>query len=321
MKNFFKSVTDFINRDVEKLLLLKNEDKYFVKNINLNMQREEIKIQQFKNFEYNIQIDKDKIRNKDCIILFIFNNNLNESINDKLIQLFQILDLCSESNVNSITLILPKIPYQRHDHSSKYTIPFRKNIIQHIHEKVDTLITSHIHNEEFINKNLVNVKYFDLFANNINNLELNSNNIVLVGPDNGSNKMVSEIADKIKSKYIIFKKIRKDTNIQLYSPSDNYDPQKTYIILDDIISSGKTIMKTIELLNSKGVTKIYVYVIHLDVNNVKKLFKKLKKKKIKKLIVTNSINLEEYNFYNFIDTIDIRELIIKAALTSLENKY
>lgn len=84
-------------------------------------------------------------------------------------------------------------------------------------------------------------------------IKKNVNQPVLIGPDNESEQWVAEVADKVGAPFIILEKTRRgDRDVEVSVPQvekfKNYNP----VLIDDIISTARTMIKTVGHLSQAG---------------------------------------------------------------------
>ncbi|SEW15435.1 ribose-phosphate pyrophosphokinase [Aliiroseovarius sediminilitoris] len=86
---------------------------------------------------------------------------------------------------------------------------------------------------------------------------------VLLGPDSESQQWVAEVADLAGRPYEVLRKIRTgDRQVEVSVPDNALLRAGTPVILDDIASSGRTLVRTIERLVSAGTRAPVCLVIH-----------------------------------------------------------
>ncbi|MFA6031293.1 MAG: ribose-phosphate diphosphokinase [Myxococcota bacterium] len=91
----------------------------------------------------------------------------------------------------------------------------------------------------------------------------NMPNAVLIGPDGESSQWVSDIADRAGVAYQILTKIRRgDRDVDVSLPSIDAARSRTPIIVDDIASSGRTMIETLNHLRRLGLPPAVCIVIH-----------------------------------------------------------
>lgn len=88
-------------------------------------------------------------------------------------------------------------------------------------------------------------------------------NAVLIGPDGESSQWVSDIADCAGVAYQILTKIRRgDRDVEVSLPSIDATRNRTPVIVDDIASSGRTMIETLDHLRQLGLPPAVCIVIH-----------------------------------------------------------
>lgn len=88
-------------------------------------------------------------------------------------------------------------------------------------------------------------------------------NPFLIGPDEESAQWVSETARDINAPYATLKKIRhSDRSVTVSAPDMATIGDRTPILLDDIISSGQTMLEAVRLLQAQGIAHSICVAIH-----------------------------------------------------------
>lgn len=88
-------------------------------------------------------------------------------------------------------------------------------------------------------------------------------NALLIGPDSESSQWVSDIADRAGVAYQILTKIRRgDRDVDVSLPSIDAARSRTPVIVDDIASSGRTMIETLNHLRQLGLPPAVCMVIH-----------------------------------------------------------
>ena len=84
-------------------------------------------------------------------------------------------------------------------------------------------------------------------------LEENTTKPLLLGPDSESEQWVAEVAELAKAPFEILKKVRSgDLNVAVSVPQVDAYKEHTPVLIDDIISSGRTLLSTLEHLKKAG---------------------------------------------------------------------
>lgn len=91
----------------------------------------------------------------------------------------------------------------------------------------------------------------------------NVTNAILIGPDSESEQWVSDIANRADLPFQILNKIRHgDRDVEVSLPNINFARDRTPVIVDDIISSGRTAIETIGHLKNLGLQAPVCVAIH-----------------------------------------------------------
>lgn len=112
--------------------------------------------------------------------------------------------------------------------------------------------------------------------------------VFLVGPDAESEQWVSQISSHSGHSFIVGDKQRYgDRDVVVTLPDLTRFQGYTAIIIDDVISSGQTILKCIEVLEKQGINSIQCAAVHgINANNIDQ---GLLQSGLTQLITTNTI--------------------------------
>lgn len=187
--------------------------------------------------------------------------------NDKLIELLLCAKTARQFGAKRITLVAPYLCYMRQDFASHPGEAISQPIIgRFLADLFDDVITvdPHLHRISFLQQaipltNALALSATDAIARFLKN---NLDHAVLLGPDCESRQWVSAIADKTGFDYAVAKKTRRgDTRVEVSLP-DMDCRNRPVIIVDDMVSTGRTIAQAAKLLQSAGAGDIYCAVTH-----------------------------------------------------------
>ncbi|MGX7582472.1 ribose-phosphate diphosphokinase [Candidatus Vidania fulgoroideorum] len=258
-----------------------------------------------KNFKYSLLVKKKKFKNneifvdikhkkkiKNIFFLFKFSKNINEEIIEMLMVLYIIYK-------KKISMFIPYFPYSRQDKKEKnknncISFSFMLFILKCF--KINKLITVDIHTDKIFNNfglNILNLKT-TMFIKKI----INNKKITVVFADFGCFRRYFKIIKYVK-KFIIFEKKRNKKNVKLnilYKQNVN----KKILIIDDLMDSGKTILKIRNYLkNNFLINNINIYITHLIAK--KKIIKKFYKNKIYTTDTFYKKKIKNVNVYSVYD--------------------
>lgn len=254
----------------------------------LNVELVNVELRTFSDGESKIRINAD-LSEKKCIIV----QSTFPPVDSNYLQTLMMVSYCKSSGAAEVIPVIPYMGYARQDRSFLDGEVVTMSLIAKLFDcfGIKDLVTIDIHSLKalsYFQSNIVNLTSIPLLARYaLSNLELK--NAVVVSPDQGGSDRVKLFADIIKSPSLCMRKIR-DRNtgqITIYDDLDLDVAGSDIIILDDMISSGGTIMKAIEILKKNKSGRIIVMCVHALSDE--SALDKLRKTGIFDLISTNSI--------------------------------
>ena len=172
-----------------------------------------------------------------------------------------------EIGARRVGLIAPYLGYMRQDRRFEAGQAVSARLFaQFLGESFDWLVTvdPHLHRiarlEEVFPIPAVRAVSAPLLANWI---KTNRPDAVLLGPDSESQQWVAEVARLAGRPYEVLRKVRTgDRQVEVSVPDSAVLRDGTPVILDDIASSGRTLVRTIERLVAAGTRAPVCLVIH-----------------------------------------------------------
>jgi len=251
----------------------------------MNANYSELELKKFPDGEINIRFKKD-LKNKNVLLIQSFYENINEKIVEILFAYYSAKDL----GAKKIKLLALYFPYFRQDKrfikGQGISIKSMSKIFC-VFDKI-FVVEPHLHRIKKIKQILPHgkrISVIPLIANYFKNLKIND--FIFVGPDSESSQWTKNVAKILKKEYFILRKKRygsRNVKIKLNKKIDIEN--KNIVIIDDIISTGGTMLKTIKELKKLKPKQIYCVGIH-GVFADKKILEELEKEA--KIISTNTI--------------------------------
>lgn len=208
-------------------------------------------IRRFPDGESYVKINSD-VKNKKVIIICTLNHP-----DDKILPLYFLAKTVKDLGAKHICLVAPYLAYMRQDtrfqEGEGITSEYFARLISFF---VDELITidPHLHRISKLSE-IYTVPTKVLHASNLISdwIKNNIDKPVLVGPDSESEQWVSEAAKNAHAPYIILQKKRKgDTEVEIEVPHVEKFMEYTPVLVDDIISTARTMMETVRHLKTAG---------------------------------------------------------------------
>lgn len=185
---------------------------------------------------------------------------------ENMMELFFILDTLSDMNVEDITVVSPYLGYSRQERRFKE--------VECISAKATAKLIQSMGVKHLISINLHEESICDLYDIPVDNLsampsiaEYIRNNHddkkpVILAPDKGAENFAKEIAEILDTDYDYLEKVRLSPEVVKTKTKSISVENRSVIIVDDIISTGGTIVNAIDILKKQGAKKVDVVCVH-----------------------------------------------------------
>jgi len=230
------------------------------KRLNIRIINPEVRI--FADGESKIKIES--VENKQCIII----QSLYPPIDRHILQLLMMIQKCRKDKALKTIVVIPYMAYARQDKAflegEVISISILAEIIEYF--GVSRVITIDIHSESSLSyfgniiKNISAIPVLAEYA--LQNVFLN--NVLIISPDFGGLKRAQKFGEIIQREVTFLKKTR-DRLTGMVSIEDVLDfkvKDKDVILVDDMISTGNSIIKACEVLRKNGAERIFVICSH-----------------------------------------------------------
>lgn len=255
-------------------------------------------IRQFPDGENYIRIDSD-VQDKTIFLICRLDHP-----NKKILNIFFLSHTLKKLGAKKIFLISPYLPYMRQDKSFKQGEAITSVLFaDFLSNCIDQLITIDPHLHRF--KKLSEIYSIPTITLHLDQLisewiKKNTTDPFLIGPDEESQPWVSEIANHLSIPFIILEKTRRsDNEVVISLPNITYEEGRTPVIIDDIISTGSSMLATINELSLKGFSNTICIATHALFDD--EIYKKLLNAGAGIVISSNSIE----HLTNKIDITDL----------------
>ncbi|MFH1450516.1 MAG: ribose-phosphate diphosphokinase [archaeon] len=231
--------------------------------IKSDKQLAEVELRKFPDREIYFRVDSE-VRGKDIIIVQSGYSGPNHAI----METFFAADTCKDLGAKSITVVMAYLPYARQDKRFKEGEAFSLQSLSRLLQAagVGKLITVDAHNRsDYGEKDLFGLKHLNISAGKClveHIMEKNKLNAVhIISPDLGASKLVEEAAKVKGAEFSSMKKVRKgDFEVEMEGALDVKG--KNVIILDDIVSTGGTMLLALQKVQAAGASKVFLATTH-----------------------------------------------------------
>ena len=271
------------------VIISDNRNSSLAKNIslNLNVPYENAELRVFADGESKIRLDN--VAKKNCIII----HSTYPPTDQHLMQLFMFIYKCKQDGASDICVVNPYLAYSRQDKVFVDGEIVTVNLIGQILASLGTtkLVTIDTHSPGSLHYpfETVDLSAIPSLANYVKkNITLNKP--IVISPDEGGIHRAKKFAGVIEIDMLLSliktrDRFTGDVSISLseQQPLENRDA----LIVDDMISTGNSIIKATEILKKNHIGNVYVLCTHaLLLDDAKE---KLLKAGVKEVISTNSI--------------------------------
>ena len=182
---------------------------------------------------------------------------------EHLIELILIADALRERGVETLRAVVPYLAYSRQDRVTKEGEPVSvRAIMRTLAVYYDELYVFDLHNPETL-------KFFPGKAINLSPARAMAEYFreklgdgIVLAPDKGARERAKAVAQKLGLEFSHFEKERISPTEVRMTPVDVDVRGKNVLIVDDIISTGGTMVRAANLLREMGAEKVFVSATH-----------------------------------------------------------
>jgi len=221
-----------------------------------------LEVTHFPDSEIKLRFKVD-VKGKIAVLVQSFYGNVNDCIIETLFAAETARDL----GAKRVVLVAPYFPYLRQDRrfNAGECISLR-TIAKNIDEDFDEvyIIDPHLHREKTLG-HVFRIKAHRLTANPLieEYIENRIKNPVIIGPDFESYKWARKVAEKVGCDFAIMQKKRYSArNVKVTLNKKIGIKDKNLIFIDDMISTGHTLLEAIKAMKKLGAKKVTCFAVH-----------------------------------------------------------
>jgi len=287
------------------------------KSLKISLSKAEISV--FQNSEIKVTL-QETVKDKICAVI----QSTSNPTNDNLMELFLFADALKRNEAKKIIGIIPYFGYARQNIQHRPGECVSTNVVIRFMETIgfNEIYTVDLHNEAtegIFTIPFKNLSAFPILAQTIKNYLSDSiKTTVVVSPDQGGverarlfavnlfGKKNSEISVIEKKRDL--NKIHQSTAIDLYGNVKN----KTVVLVDDVVTSGGTLINAANLCLERGAKEVLVAVTHHDFTDQSTI--KLQQSSITKIFTTNTIALKTFQKIPKLTVVSVVKSLILAPV-------
>jgi ribose-phosphate pyrophosphokinase len=258
--------------------------KRLSKKLKANLVKSEVRV--FPDGESKITLKGNVSKRKSIVVQSIY-----PPVDTNLVQALSLISKAKETS-SEVIAVIPYMGYARQDREFLPGEIITMKVLAKLFKGVGAskIIAVDIHS-------VIGFKHFTIKSKNVTAIpdlvkyfkKLSLKNPLVVSPDQGGKNRAKEFAKEFESKYIALEKKRdkKTGKVQIKTKNSDTVVGRDLILVDDMISTGGSIIKATQFLKKQKCKRVYVACTHaLLMNNAEK---KIKKAGVTSIVSTNTI--------------------------------
>ena len=261
----------------------------------LGMNRGQAQVTRFADGECYVQL-QENVRGCDVFVMQptcrTSNRGLSASVDEHLMELLLMIDALKRASARRITAVVPYFGYARQDRKDKPRVPISSKLV------ADLLTTAGANRALIVDlhtpqlQGFFNIPVDHLFASPVlvdHFKKLALPNLTVVSPDAGGVERARFFAKKVDAALAIVDKRRVEMNVAEVMNVIGDVRGRTCLIIDDLIDTAGTLVKTASALVDNGATDVYACCSHPVLSGP--AVSNIAKSAIKQVVVTNTVPL------------------------------
>lgn len=274
----------------------------------INMPLAEMQVTRFADGEFDVKI-AESVRGKDVFVV----QPTCHPVSDNLVQLFIILDALRRASASRVNAVIPYYGYARKEKKTQARDPISAKLMANIIELAgaNRVITVDLHAEAI--QGFFDIPVDALTASKIlarHARERHGADVVVVSPDTGGTARARSLARLLDAPIAIIDKRRpRDDDVEILNVIGDVEG-KPCVVIDDLISTGSTLVGAAKALRANGATSVDVVATHGVLSNG--ALQKLHAAPIDEICITDTIPLNDG--HSFDDAPKLRVLSVAPLI-------
>ncbi|MGA8764379.1 MAG: ribose-phosphate pyrophosphokinase, partial [Candidatus Sulfotelmatobacter sp.] len=262
----------------------------------LGMPRGQAMLKRFADGEVYVQI-QENVRGCDVFVMqptcrVVHDGGRSTSVDEHLMELLLMIDALKRASARRITAVMPYFGYARQDRKDKPRVPISAKLV------ADLLTTAGAHRALIVDPHTPQIQGFfnipvdHLFASPVlvdHFKKLSLPDLTVVSPDAGGVERARFFAKKVSAALAIVDKRRVEMNVAEVMHVIGDVNGRTCLIIDDLIDTAGTLVKTASALLENGAIEVYACASHAVLSGP--AVENIHKSVIKEAVITNTIPL------------------------------
>lgn len=227
---------------------------------NLGVPLAEINVDRFPDGEVRLQI-RENVRGADIFVI----QPTCRPVNENMMELLIMLDALRRASADRITAVMPYYGYARQDRKDRPRVPISAKLVADLLTTAgaERVLALDLHAGQI--QGYFNIPVDHLYATPVTVdyfRKLKLRNLVVVSPDPGGVERARAFAKQLRVPLAIIDKRREDANVVEVFNVIGEVVGKTCLIVDDMIDTGGTLVRSVRALKDNGAEKILACCTH-----------------------------------------------------------
>jgi ribose-phosphate pyrophosphokinase len=255
----------------------------------LQIEMGRLKLGNFSDGEIFCQI-RDNVRGADVFIV----QSTGRPANESLVELLILLDAFKRASPTRVTVVLPYMGYARQDRKDKPRVPITAKLIANLITTAgaERLLTIDLHAAQI--QGFFDIPVDHLYAAPVLIEAIRSKQLeklTIISPDAGGVERARAFAKRLKADLAIMDKRRPEANKAEIMNVIGEVNGRDCVIVDDIIDTAGTLVKTSEALTDRGARSVYAAGVHPVLSGP--AIERIHSSPLRQVMVTDTLLLSE----------------------------
>ena len=265
-------------------------------------------VSRFPEGEIQVQI-KENIRGHDVFII----QSTCSPPNDHLMELLILIDAARRASAYRITAVLPFYGYARQDRKDRPRVPITAKLVANllVSAGANRVLTLDLHAGQI--QGFFDIPVDHLYSINVlvkYFLKKKLKNLVVVSPDVGGIKLARAYSKLLNTPLAIVDKRRENAMKTRVMSIIGEVKGKNVVIVDDLISTGSSIVEAVKGLKNEGCLDVYAAIVHPILAGP--AIERIKNSALRELVVSDSIPIAPGKIISKIKVLSVAQLLGEA---------
>jgi len=213
-------------------------------------------------------------------------------VDSNLIELFLMIDAFKRASAKRITAVIPYFGYARQDRKDKPRVPISSKVVSDllVASGTDRVLAMDLHAPQI--QGFFSIPVDHLFGAPVlveYFQKLNLPKLTVVSPDAGGVERARAFAKRLTAELAMVNKRRIEANVTQVMNVIGDVKGQTCLVVDDIIDTAGTLVKTVDALLDQGAAKVYACCTHAVLSGP--AMERIQNSRLEEVVVTNTVPL------------------------------